>query len=66
MSDERLLRALVEQELAYLDIARTPGEIAHIVAERLAFERDLKAVRTVLDPVIAPSAFARLLSAERP
>lgn len=65
MSEQHLLRALVEQELAYLGIERTPGEVAHITAERLAFERDLKAVRRVIDPVIAPSAYARRLSAER-
>jgi hypothetical protein len=63
--DEPPSRAPVAPEPVGGGLERTPEEVAHIAAERLAFERDLTTVRAILDPVLAPAAYARRLAAER-
>jgi hypothetical protein len=59
MADRELtaLRLVVESELARAGLVRTQQEIAHIVAERIALERDIAKRRGELNPLLGPDCF---------
>jgi hypothetical protein len=63
--DEGAVRAALMAELARNGLPRTDEEIAHILAEKLRFERDMDQQRTNLGPEVAPNNFLERLQSAR-